>query len=233
LSGTGIAGAFSLSAKSFTFGLQAVATPSATQTLTVTNSGTTNLVIGTTTIIGANPGDFSLSANTCAARTIGAGGACTVRIRFTPAAAGARSATLRIPSNRPGSPHLVSLSGTSFSPATIALSVAALRFTGAQSRVGVVSTRTLTIRNNGPGTFVINPLIAVGPASSPNITGPNANQYYVDSTTCNAPVALRATCTIVVAFAPTSVGVKTANLVFRSNTLAGTTTVPISSAAVR
>ena len=50
---------------STTFGSQPVSTSSATQTITLTNTGTGSLTYASTTVSGANPGDFSVGDSNC------------------------------------------------------------------------------------------------------------------------------------------------------------------------
>jgi hypothetical protein len=72
------------------------------KTLTITNKGITDLVIGLITTSGDHPGDFStLTADTCSGSTLVTDGTCTLTVTFTPSVVGKRSAILQIPSNDP------------------------------------------------------------------------------------------------------------------------------------
>jgi hypothetical protein len=72
------------------------------KTLTITNKGITDLVIGTITITGDNPGDFSVVLpDVCSGSTFATDASCILTLRFTPSAADKRSAVLDIPSNDP------------------------------------------------------------------------------------------------------------------------------------
>ena len=72
------------------------------KTLTITNKGVTDLVIGTITITGDNPGDFSIGLpDDCSGSTLATDAPCTLTLRFTPSVADKRSAVLNIPSNDP------------------------------------------------------------------------------------------------------------------------------------
>jgi hypothetical protein len=72
------------------------------KTLTITNKGITDLTIGTITITGDNPGDFSIVLpDTCSGSTLATDASCTLSLRFTPSVANKRSAVLNIPSNDP------------------------------------------------------------------------------------------------------------------------------------
>src|SRR5581483_10084328 len=112
LDGSGVR--FLPQAASVTFGNQLIHTTSAPQSLTI-NNNTVDLVVSTLSITGANASDFALGGETLPI-TVGAGGSKTLQVIFTPQAAGARSATLTIASNAPGSPHPVTLAGTGTAP---------------------------------------------------------------------------------------------------------------------
>jgi hypothetical protein len=110
LSGTGAIPQISLSTTAMAFGNQSLNVPSATQTITVSNSGSTALTISSISIGGANPGDFT-QTNTCPASVL-SNASCVINIGFTATAAGTRNAALNIVDSAPGSPQSISLSGT-------------------------------------------------------------------------------------------------------------------------
>jgi hypothetical protein len=90
---------------------QPLATTSAGETVTVTNGGTATLAISGWTFSGTDPGDFFVGASSCGGE-IAPAGSCQIVVRFAPQATGARSASLLLESNAPGSPTNVALSGT-------------------------------------------------------------------------------------------------------------------------
>lgn len=98
-----------LSAGSLSFGSQKVG-KSTTRSLTVTNVGATDLSIGSISLAGANPLDFS-APDTCPS-TLAAGNSCTLMVTFTPQAKKGRSAILVITDNAQNSPQSVTLTGT-------------------------------------------------------------------------------------------------------------------------
>ena len=71
-------------------------TPSAATTVTLSNTGTTAIAIGTPSITGVNPGDFS-ETDTCKGISLGSGKNCTFSIIFNPQDLGNRSAQVVIP----------------------------------------------------------------------------------------------------------------------------------------
>ena len=92
------------------YGNQAVGTP-APMTVTVTNHGTTSVKVTSAKLSGTNKGDFAITSNNCT--TIAAnGGTCDITITFTPAASGARTATLTLTDSDKGSPQTDVLEGT-------------------------------------------------------------------------------------------------------------------------
>src|SRR3989454_885934 len=101
------------------FGTQRLSTTSPVQTLTLTNSGTATLSITSIVLAGLNPGDFAIAAGTTCTNgaTVVAGASCLVNLTFTPTAASARTATVTITDDAPGSPQSVSLAGTGIVPA--------------------------------------------------------------------------------------------------------------------
>jgi P pilus assembly chaperone PapD len=83
-----------LSANTLTFSAQGVGTPSAAQTITLTNPGANALAFTSATVSGANSGDFSVT-NTCGT-SVNGGANCTISVTFKPAAGGNSAALLTI-----------------------------------------------------------------------------------------------------------------------------------------
>jgi hypothetical protein len=90
---------------------QAVSTTSATQTITLTNTGNATLSINGITVSGADAKEFSIGTSTCG-QSLAAGANCAIPVRFTPAAAGSRTAALTIGDNTTSGTQTVALSGT-------------------------------------------------------------------------------------------------------------------------
>jgi hypothetical protein len=104
--------AVSLSASSLNYEPVAVGYRAVTQTVTVINSGGSNLTITTAVIGGTNSGDFSATVDTCTGATVTAGSTCIVTVLFTAGGLGARSGTLTFTDNSGDSPQVVVLGGT-------------------------------------------------------------------------------------------------------------------------
>jgi hypothetical protein len=93
------------------YGLVAVGESSAAQAITVTNSGGSNLMLGTVTLTGTDSADFHLYSDGCSNTTLPPNGSCTVSAQFAPTQAGLKSASINFPDNAEG-PHQIGLSGT-------------------------------------------------------------------------------------------------------------------------
>jgi hypothetical protein len=208
LSGTGVtpAPAVSLSPTSLSFGNQLIGTQSAAQDVTLTNSGSAALTIGSIDLTGTNTGDFA-QTNNCplGPSTLGVGASCTISVTFTPNASGGRSAGIAVTDDAPGSPHTVALSGTGVTPApAVSLSPASLGF--GQQRVGTTSAeQNVTLTNSGTAALTI---------ASIGLTGANAGDFAQvgDCPLGPATLAPGASCTISVTFGPTATGSRTAGL---------------------
>ena len=101
-----------LSATSLTFGSEPVGTPSATQTITLGNSGTgtlSNVIIGGT-------GPYFEETSTCGS-TLASGANCVISVTFVPGTTGDLTGTVSVTDNAQDSPQNVALSGTGTSGA--------------------------------------------------------------------------------------------------------------------
>jgi hypothetical protein len=101
-----------LSPNELTFATRKVGTTSKPQVITLTNTGTANLIIVGFDLGGTDPGDFAWSTSGACEGGTPSGGVCHISVTFTPQAAGNRSATLTIFDSAPDSPQTVALSGT-------------------------------------------------------------------------------------------------------------------------
>lgn len=110
LSATVINPIASLSSYSLTFAKQKVGTTSTAQTVTLTNKGTTPLVLSTLTV----KGDFVLASGTTCVKgtTLAAAANCKISVTFTPTATGQRTGSVTIKDNTFVNQQVISLSGT-------------------------------------------------------------------------------------------------------------------------
>jgi hypothetical protein len=146
LAGTGATAAaprISATPASVAAGTVTVGASSAPQTVTVSNTGSANLAIGTLSIAGANQAEFGLQGDRCSSQTLAPAATCTVQVVFTPASAGAKSATLSIPSGDSATPNLgVPVSGSGAAQANVPPTVVSTSPVAGASNVPVSSTVT-------------------------------------------------------------------------------------------
>jgi hypothetical protein len=220
LTGTGLAAApvVSLAPTSLTFANQTLDTSSASQAVTLTNSGPGTLTGKSITLTGANAGDYSL-ATTCP-MVMSLNATCTISVTFTPTATGTRTAAVTITDNGSGSPQSVALTGTGVIPV---VNPAPTSLTFASQTVGTSSpTQSITLTNSGPGTLT---------GKSITLTGANAGDYSL-ATTCPMVMSVSATCAINVTFTPTAAGTRTAVVALTDNGSGSPQTVTLTGTGV-
>ncbi|MGH9072287.1 MAG: cell wall-binding repeat-containing protein, partial [Acidimicrobiales bacterium] len=101
-----------MSVPSLSFGNVAVGSTTGSETVTLTNTGTTNFKVSSVGLGGANASDFAIFSNTCTNATVVPNASCTVGVTFAPSASGSATATLTFKDNASNSPQTVSLSGS-------------------------------------------------------------------------------------------------------------------------
>ena len=201
LNGTGAGPGATFSSPTLTFTAQVPGATSPAQSVTLTNTGTTNLVISTVTIGGTNAGAFAKSSDTCTGATLAPSHACAVAVTFTPAAPGNNSAHLTFADNASNSPQSVTLNGTGSGP-TVTLSPSSLAFSGQLTGTSSAS-QTVTLTNTGTSALTVSGIAATGDFSQTN--------------TCGSSVGANANCTITVTFNPTAGGNRTGTLSVSDN----------------
>ncbi len=119
LNGTGIAATFALgiSPTTLSFGNVTTGTSSAAQTVTVTNTGNSNVAISQITLSGAG---YTMTGGS-APVTLTPSQNITLSVQFSPNVAGTVNGNISIVSNATGSPATVSLSGIGVVPHSVAL----------------------------------------------------------------------------------------------------------------
>jgi hypothetical protein len=196
--GTGNTGPFvSISPFSLTFPTQAIGTTSPAQTLTVTNTGTANLLFSQ--IVVANSNDFAETDNCTGEATIAPNGTCTISVTFTPSVTGVETADLQLSDNaQSNGVQSVGLTGNATNSITIMPPV--LGF-GNQAINTTSAAQTVTFTNTGT-TAVSIPSVVVGAG-------------FAQTNNCTAaPLAAGAACTVMVTFTPTSAIAYSTNLTF-------------------
>ena len=112
-----------------------IGTPSGVVSSVLTNTGSTPLVVTGVSVVGPDAGDFAIASESCLAAPVLPGESCQIGLRFTPTAAGARSATLTVADNTAAGTSTASLSaiGQQPAPAVAATSPAGDAPTGASA----------------------------------------------------------------------------------------------------
>jgi len=214
LSGTGLGPAVSLSATSLSFGSSAVGTATASQSVTLTNTGQEALSITSIAVTGANSTSFPLT-NNCGT-SVAAGASCTITGDFDPITGGALSASVKITDNAFGSPQSIALTGTGLGPA-VSLSPTSVAF-GSEAVGSATASQYITMTNTG------NQALAI---SSIGITGANASSFTFGNS-CGTSLAAGANCSIHGHFNPLANGSLTATITITDNAGGSPQTVALS-----
>jgi hypothetical protein len=186
LAGIGASSALSVSPTTLAFGNQVVNTSSSGQPITVMNSGFVNVTVNSVEASGG----FSETDN-CAGQILSPAQTCTVTASFTPVVTGAASGTITINDTAVGTPHVVTMTGTSQLPVSFSSN---LSF--AATNVGSSSTpQTMTLTNNQTQALTYTWSVSGDYSAVGNGTSP-----------CNGTLAAKAKCTFAVTFTPTTNG---------------------------
>jgi hypothetical protein len=193
------------------FGYVSDGTTSAPQTMTLTNTGNTNLTVSNVTIIGPNSGDFA-ETNNCT--TVVPQSTCSIIVTFTPSINGAESADVSITDNAPNSPQLGSLTGNGLgSGPAVMFSPTSLTFP--TQLIGTSSSaQSVTLSNIGNQTLTLMS-ISIGAG-------------FLQTNNCGSSVAAGASCTITITFRPTKPNTTTASLSVKDNAAGSPQTVALS-----
>jgi hypothetical protein len=200
LIGTGATPAnLTISPASANLGTTGVGVRTSVTTFVVSNTGGTGSSVINMTLTGPDANIFAMANSTCGA-PLPAGGSCSVQVTATPQSTGTKSASL----NAAAASGTVSASLTVTSvgtPAHMTFSVGGLNF-GSASIFGSGTTQTIFIQNQGqtPGTVI------------PAISGTNASEFSVQSSTCGGTLGAGVTCSLTLRFEPSSLGTRTATL---------------------
>jgi hypothetical protein len=195
---------------SLSFAGQTVATTSAAQTVTLKATGTASLTVSSVAMTGSAAAEFT-ETDTCVGTALATNATCTLKVSFTPAAAGTRTASLAIQANVTGGQLLVPLTGRAVAGGSITLSPPSLSF--ATQQVGTTSAgQVIAIQDVGGSQVTLNTLVVTAP-------------FRQLGTTCGGAVNPGTSCAYTVAFAPTQAGAATGS--FTVNDSAGTQSAPL------
>jgi hypothetical protein len=141
---------------------------SSSQTITLQNSGTAGLTISAANVIGAGFGTLGLVLP----MNIAAGQSATFNIVFAPSSAGNLAGSVSLMSNAPGSPLVISASGTALaSTALLSSSTNSLDF--GSILVGTTASLGVTLTNAGNANVTFSSVLAAGAGF--NVSGAGAN----------------------------------------------------------
>ena len=166
-------------------------------------------------MVAATGGDFTLVATTCTG-TLGVGATCTADVACAPQTVGAKTGALSITTTSIVAMATAQLVATAIPNDSGLLTISPTSHNFGGATVGQTSAATtFTVTNAGPTTTQALTVMAGGTAPT---------QFALAADTCTgATLAAAGSCTFGVAFAPTSVGPKSAAF-----TIAATGTAPIS-----
>jgi hypothetical protein len=193
---------YNVSPTSLAFGNEITNVPSASKSITVTNTGSAALPITSITYSTTGSQPFSQS-NTCGT-SVAVGTNCTINVVFNPASVGSATATLSINAGSGAGTQTVALSGTGIAAtytATYTASPTSVAFGNQLTNVASAPT-SVTVTNTGAVALPITSITLSTAGSQP----------FSQTNTCGTSVAVGTNCTISVVFDPASVGSATATL---------------------
>jgi hypothetical protein len=206
--------AYSLSEQALTFPPTGIGNASATQTVTLTNTGTTLLSVNG--IIA--PADFTTTSG-CA--TVLPGASCNLSVTFTPTTASTaamRANAIEISTNATAALDFISVVGTA-GTSQLQLSPTTVQFGTVD--VGSTGTATVTVTNVGTA-----PVIFYGETATTGFTA--------SAGTCppaGGSLAVGASCTVSVSFTPTAAGMATGTMSLSSSAGSQPLTVQLTATA--
>jgi hypothetical protein len=221
---------------SLSFGNQPVGTMSAPQFPRLTNLGNQGLNITVFGHGGTGIVQFTVmddpSCHVGPMFTLAPGSSCTFTVTFVPKAVGQFQAEIDVfddSGNVPGAEQVIPLTGTGTSPAPIVNLLPAQLLFGTQAAGTVSAGQTVALKNSGSAALT---LTGVG------FTGNDAGSFGIVAAgpspcpIADGTLAIAASCTVAVDFAPQSGGTKSASLSFTDNAPGSPQTVPIKGDAI-
>ena len=193
----------SLSATSLSFGLVQAGATSASQSVTLTNTGPAELLIAGIAVTGTDATSF-VFANNCGT-SLAVKASCTIQGQFAPEAPGAMTAAITITDNAASSPQSITLSGTGAAPIA-SLSATSLSF-GTVAVGKASASQSVTLTNTGNAALTITGIAVTGSGA--------ASFVFVNN--CGTSLAAGAGCTIHGHFAPAVSGALTAAIAITDN----------------
>jgi trimeric autotransporter adhesin len=197
LSGNGVPDGVSFAISAYSVQQVTVGMSSFPTVLTVTDNGSTNVLLSSVSVTGANAGDFAVTngatpCNSSYGYSLSPGNTCQLSVVFTPSQAGLRTATLTVTDATSGVSKSVTLTGTA-DPSAPAVTPYGLIF--GNTAVGAVST-ALTASISAPNGDPVM-LSPVGDGTGPG-------DFLLSTGTC----ATQTPCQVSVTFKPSATGLR-------------------------
>jgi hypothetical protein len=193
LSGTGLKPPkFSVAPAKLSFPAETEGVAGAAMTLTVSNKGGAPMANVSFQTVGPAASSFQVGSTTCGP-TLKNGSSCTAKVKFKPAATGANAATLVVSTSTIGvASAMVPLSGTGLTPPEIFVQPPVLEF------------NTVTVGSSSAAQPVS--ISNVGGAALKDMKLSIAGDYRFAAGNCGKALAVGASCTVKVTFAPAASG---------------------------
>ena len=186
------------------------------QTLRLSNTGTTDIGISQATLSGTG---FSMSGLT-APLTVAAGMSMNFTVSFQPTTTGAASGSISISSNASSTPLTISLTGTGVTTSTTAISVTPAVVSFGNMTVKTSASQTVKLSNTGSADLAISQATLTG-------TGFGMSGLSVPLT-----VAVGATMNFTVSFQPTTTGAASGSISISSNAGNSPLSIPLTGTGV-
>src|SRR5437867_6713694 len=206
---------------SLSFGNQTVGTTSAAKLDTLTNTGTTTVIISGETVTG----DYALAGLGTCGTSLAPASSCAISVTFKPTATGTRTGSVTITDSATGSPQKISLTGSGVSSGTstpvASLSPTSLAF-GNQTVGTTSAAKVVTLSNTGTAALSITGIA---------VAGTNVGDF-TQTHTCLSSLAAGARCTISVTFKPAATGTRSARVSVTDNASGSPQAVVLSGSGV-
>jgi hypothetical protein len=173
------------------------------QVLTLRNDGPVGATATLTGITVSAPFARAAAPGTCGATLGGGGATCTIRIVFRPTAAGSASGTVTIMASVPVNGSPVELSGTGIATITTATVTGGPLAFGNQALGTTSAVQTVVVTNTG-NIALAGGAFTFGGGTPQPFARVNTGPFPAGAPNCGAALALGASCTIKVAFTPTT-----------------------------
>lgn len=196
---------------------------SASQTVTLTNTGLPNYVISSIAYGGANIADFDNTGTNCTATTYASSATCQFEETLTPSALGARVGTITITDNAPGSPRVLNLTGMGVQPGpNVNITPSSLAF-GTITQSTTSSPAITTLTNNGTTNLTISAISVASSTYSADFA------MVTGGTACSTSTILvpGGSCPISATFTPSTTSVESANISITDNAVGSPHLLPM------